>query len=537
MPGEQTGQECRRIHASAAELERLLAQWAGTRSILGNGVLQLACESRAHPRLPDVVDALNGGQRPLEIVDDLVAAGGERGAEMGDGERHPRDADRVTRAFGDVGGQTEQPTRVDDAAGASQGIGLGRKDVDQPRVVEIDRCLGQGRTKPAQVAGGLGECECSAVVVRGGEGPPHGAVRSVNRDRRGEVTRELRRSDVAAAISSLLEGSADRSVQVDRLRRLNPGQHRLAQQVVGEPGTGFGPGQHSGLDGGPGSGVDLDHGTVDCGRDDVGEQHRAHDRRGLEDLDRVGWQPVDPAGDGVVHGDRDLLLGRAGVVAEQGELANEERMSTGAAVDLLGHGGVDVVARQRGDESAHGSGVEALDPEMLGERGEIPDALSGRRRQLVVTVGADQADAGGRRCAGHELQEGERGVVSPLQVVEDDHDRLVLSPRSSAAGSSRPSPAVGPAPTSRRRARGSATGRSRRAALRPHRPRHERSRVPVRGRGGPRPASTASSRVRRRPSRQVPHATCTPRSAAFAAAALRSGGLADAGLARDEHHG
>ena len=105
-----------------------LAQRSGPGAVGCDRVLQLPSQSRRQPGLEIEVHALHSGQRVLEIPHHLVAAHGEAGAQVGEGERDL--GPQVDEALGGGEGarRTQPGAGLLDRAGAGEGVGLGEED-------------------------------------------------------------------------------------------------------------------------------------------------------------------------------------------------------------------------------------------------------------------------------------------------------------------------------------------------------------------------------------------------------------------------
>ena len=80
---------------------------------------------------------------------------------------------------------------------------------------------------------------------------------------------ELGGGDLDAPGRPGLEGDADGPVEGDPPGGLDPVEHRLAQQVVGEPGPRRRRDEDAGVESGPRRGLDLDRRALLGGGDDV----------------------------------------------------------------------------------------------------------------------------------------------------------------------------------------------------------------------------------------------------------------------------
>jgi hypothetical protein len=127
----------------------------------------------------------------------------------------------------------------------------------------------------------------------------------------------------------------------------------LAEQVVGEDQAVAGGREHTGRN--RVAAGDLDGKGRDAQRagDDVCEQFHADDRGHLQHRLGGAGQPPDAPFDQVTDGGGDAIEGHAGVVGEEGHLAHEERVTTGAPVDPVSDGAVDRSPQHPLDELVH----------------------------------------------------------------------------------------------------------------------------------------------------------------------------------------
>jgi hypothetical protein len=224
-----------------------------------------------------------------------------------------------------------------------------------------------------------------------------------------------------------LEGPRQRGVQRAALARQQVVGQRLAHERVAEAV-------------GPGLGVRDDdvvrHRLAQSGDELVG----GHTGRALE-------QPVaDPrAGDGreAQHGlcwraqgldaqhERVGQVGRQALAAGGGrQLLGEERVALGAREELVDQARLGPAAEDPGQLRHHLLAREALERHALDDGGAL--GLGHQRAQgmaavqLVGAVGGEEQDALLARVAHEEGQEVARGAVGPVDVLEDEHERLRL---------------------------------------------------------------------------------------------------------------
>ena len=152
-------------------------------------------------------------------------------------------------------------------------------------------------------------------------------------------------------------------------------------------------------------------------------------------LVRLLAEPVEAAADHLADALRDLQLGGAAAAGRAGPrwpaAGPPRRRRTGcrrsargpprpgpaAAGDAGGH--LDVARDRRRPEAAQRDPAAALDPGQLAEHpGERVVAA-----ELDVAVGAEDQQAARGELAGDELEQQQRGLVGPVQVVEHEHHR------------------------------------------------------------------------------------------------------------------
>lgn len=109
------------------------------------------------------------------------------------------------------------------------------------------------------------------------------------------------------------------------------------------------------------------------------------------------------------------------------DLADEERIALGLAVDRLGEGPRGLLLADRVDERLHLVAVETTQEGPLVEvlAAERGDRIGERVRsvELDVAVRAHDQDALAAQVAGEVLEEQQRRLVGPVQVVEDQDQR------------------------------------------------------------------------------------------------------------------
>jgi hypothetical protein len=205
------------------------------------------------------------------------------------------------------------------------------------------------------------------------------------------------------------EHSPDARVQLLRLGRRQVGRG-LPEQVVREPQpvgrTDQDPGPHRLID---------ERADVVPGRQHPAEHLRpdprpAH-RRDRDQLGARGGQPSQPPLQRVPHGPRRRRRG-----AEPGQLPDEERVAAGTPVQPRRQLGVGRLPGDRGDDRRHAGRVEP------GQR-QHGAAVGRRPRQLGVPVGAEQQHPCVPQVGGGELDQPQRRLVRPLQVVDDQDQR------------------------------------------------------------------------------------------------------------------
>ena len=199
-----------------------------------------------------------------------------------------------------------------------------------------------------------------------------------------------------------------------RMQLLRPGRRQvgrgLPEQVVREPRpvgrTDQDPGPHRFLDQRPDVVPGRQH-PAEHLRPDPRPAHRRH----RDQFRARGGQPGQPPLQRVPHGHRRRRRG-----AEPGELPDEERVAAGTPVQPRRQLRVGRLPGDRGDDRRHAGRVEP------GQR-QHGAAVGRRPRQLGVPVGAEQQHPGVPQVGGGELDQPQRRLVGPLQVVDDQDQR------------------------------------------------------------------------------------------------------------------
>ena len=264
---------------------------------------------------------------------------------------------------------------------------------------------------------------------------------------------------------------------------------------------------------------------------------RAGRRRDAQDGLRAGGEPLDPQHQRVAHRLRQVPL-RAGARRGQ-QLLGEERVAVGALQQPPGQLALGRRAEDPGELLGQLGRAEALQLDPLDAAGTL---LRGQERaqrmapvQLVAAIGGDQQQRLAAQVADQEREQVAGRAVGPVQVLDgDDQRRELAQPRERAEQQLEQPPLL------------------RRPAPCPQAPSSPGCRCASAGRAGPSTASSAS------PSSSCPSPRSTPatgasgsspvaeldagaREHAGAAGARPLGelgqqaGLADAGLAGDEH--
>ncbi len=176
------------------------------------------------------------------------------------------------------------------------------------------------------------------------------------------------------------------------MRRIEALEDRLPQQVVGEAVPVAGGRQHPGHDGVTGGDFDGERRGVQGAGDDIRQKAGAGDRSHLEQCLGGAGEPGDPPFDGVADGGGDMVDAAAGVVGEQGDFAHEEWVAASSSVNGVGGRTIDGSSHPSLDQLVGGIGINALDVNVVGVADQRSEPRPGRGVQLVVAVGADEAD-------------------------------------------------------------------------------------------------------------------------------------------------
>ena len=223
------------------------------------------------------------------------------------------------------------------------------------------------------------------------------------------------------------ELATDGEVQAPSSRRRHPGEQGLAVQVVAEA---VAPGRVLGLDEYPrrdrfGQQVGQRRRTrreqpVEEFLVHLGAGHRGHRQHLHARLGDPGEPPLQGVPDGV--GDR-----RSGGVGgtprhdQAGQLAHEERVPAGPPPHLLGQ-----LGRRRGRSADRGHQDADVVRRETSEGDLVPPGDRGaqRRPRFRLAVGPDHQQRDRPDPTTEELQQLQRRLVGPLQVVEHDHERF-----------------------------------------------------------------------------------------------------------------
>ena len=381
-----------------------------------------------------------GGERPLERVDDgtVDLAVRARLPEGGGSERGCRPAHRaeITHRLGDADGVEERLLGTRDVVGEqARPAELQQQLVTGPRVAgprQVEQAAGV-----VPVAGG--HLERPPPV--GGARRPHGVLERLRGDagRRpgAAVVHEGGQVLVERGRAQRLDGRHDRSVEPGPPCHAQLGRQGVGDEGVGEAQPGR-PGQVLGQQAGLDRGVERVEG-VGCRDPRRVRQHveldrqSQHGRRG-EELLGLGREHADPPADDVERGARDAGAAGGGDVGEPllageqlDDLADEERVAAGAFVHEARHLVRHRRAAPSAEPGAHLGVGQALQVDALGSR--LPGQLGQAGDQRWGRVGSDGAHGGheqhrhaGQR-AGHELERAQRRCVGPLEVVDDEDQR------------------------------------------------------------------------------------------------------------------
>ena len=199
------------------------------------------------------------------------------------------------------------------------------------------------------------------------------------------------------------------------------------------------------LPGGAQPGVEHVGGQLDGGSEQAVADPPPADGRRPDDLLGALVEAIEAGEQQLVEPRRDVALAGDG-----GELLGEERVAVGA----LEHGADQPVRRLRAEDAAQllgdVAGAERGEAEVLDALGTIELGEQAANRvaalETVGAVGRHEQHAGQLRATGEHGEQVAGRAVGPVDVLDDEHDRLLVSatPRS-AAGSA--SAGRAPAPT------------------------------------------------------------------------------------------
>ena len=226
----------------------------------------------------------------------------------------------------------------------------------------------------------------------------------------------------AGSASPAANTAAARSVQRPALLVAQRLERRFAEQVVDERPRDDARGA-------------LDHprrrGAVERAGD-VGDgelEHRAQlrrcerapeHRRGDENRPVTGRERREAAGEQVARTGREPAARQRGRIgSEQApELDDQERVATGAPLDLLRGAFRALPAQRPAQQCRDPAPVEAVQRHTVGRRAQPCERRT--REHLRVAVRGDDEDGKGRELSGHRREQTDGALVGPVQVVEHD---------------------------------------------------------------------------------------------------------------------
>jgi hypothetical protein len=184
------------------------------------------------------------------------------------------------------------------------------------------------------------------------------------------------------------------------------------------------------------------------------QDHRefpAEDGGHREDRLTVGGQAPEAASDRLAEPLGEVVdrrvLARAGEVVDH--LADEERIAAALAMDAPDERDVGRVADRGFHEPmdvvlAQAAEVEPLVVRLASELGQRLDERMGRA-ELVRAVRREEEEGGVADFPGEELEEEERGRIRPVEILQDEHERVVVGATAEhlADGVEDPEPGVG----------------------------------------------------------------------------------------------
>ncbi len=238
----------------------------------------------------------------------------------------------------------------------------------------------------------------------------------------------------------VLQHLADLPVQADALRRAHLVVERLADERVREamPSDGLGDlGDDARADRFVEPFEELLGRRPGERREHVEAELATDRRRDAQHLVAGGGEPLQPSPDHLAHalrhgelGAGDLSLGAEAPFGHQEthDLADEERIALGLAVHRRDELGRRCRPRRHLDVARHVVLGEAAQGETAshGLAGQVAERLEQRMlaAELHVAIGADHEEPRRTHLARQELQQQERRLIGPLDVVQDEDQRL-----------------------------------------------------------------------------------------------------------------
>ena len=350
-------------------------------------------------------------------------------------ERGPGQPVRIGRPPGQLGRLEAGLPAAGQVAGPAAGAGELEQQLGP--TVPVGRAV-EDLEGPGQVAGGLLVGQAPGGLGGGQGGVADGRLRGPG-PALGEVVGELGRRDRFAGVALLLEGAGHPQVEPGEGGLTEPGQDRLAEQVVDKavrPQRPLRAVQDVGSDRlvekvahgrGRLAGDPRQQGGAELRPGDGGRGHQGGARRA-----QPGQAPLDH----LAHPHRDPRR-PAGLGSQQpGHLLDEERVAAGPPPDAADQRLLGLAAEDGGHQpgglglAERSKGQDGAPRDEAGEQGDERVALG----LLEVAPGAEDQQAGGREPAGQEVQELERRGVRPLQVFQDDDQRPLLGGRQQHRG-------------------------------------------------------------------------------------------------------
>ena len=143
-------------------------------------------------------------------------------------------------------------------------------------------------------------------------------------------------------------------------------------------------------------------------------------RRGDENRPVTGRERREAAGEQVARTGREPAARQRGRIgSEQApELDDQERVATGAPLDLLRGAFRALPAQRPAQQCRDPAPVEAVQRHTVGRRAQPCERRT--REHLRVAVRGDDEDGKGRELSGHRREQTDGALVGPVQVVEHD---------------------------------------------------------------------------------------------------------------------